>query len=197
MRDWDFREIGALALIALMVLLKLLEVVFRKITEWSFRLKERRRELQEARRAPPAPPAPLAPSRTEGPAPSGVEGPAPTERQQPQEGQEKRGPYLPYEEMVEEIFGPYIELRKKVHETRKGRAEPEPPPARPKPRQIDASIRILEELPPVAAAGPAPKRRPVVSRARPAFSIRTPEEARRAFVASLIFAPPPGLRRRR
>lgn len=144
--------LGTIFFIALLVGLKLLEVVFRKITESKHRdkLGDDVRIVEEDVR--------------------------------PTTG----GSYLPYEETAEEIFGDYIKLRKRVAEAKRA-------PSRPRPRAVP--IPVTEIIPdvvvidepvvrrqaraPIAPAPPVPR--------RAAMSV---EEARRAFVASLIFGPP-------
>lgn len=90
----------------------------------------------------------------------------------------RREPMLPYEDLVEDAFGPYIQRRKEAYEARQRElaaetveileeedeeeeeVEPAPPPRRPVPE-----MRILEELPARPArrlvAGPAAPRRGV------------------------------------
>ena len=153
--------LGTIFFIALLVGLKLLEVIFRKITEAKHGDRLGQGDVRIIEEEAP-------------PAVSAVEPP-------PRAG----GPYLPYEETAEEIFGDYIKLRKRVAEPKRpearpvARPRPRPAPARPIPvTEIVEDAVVLAE-PRAAASAP--------SRRRAAMSA---EEARRAFIASLIFGPP-------
>ena len=170
--DFDAGDFVPLIFLVLLVGGKALEVIFRKITEY-------RHGLQVSREAPPE------------------------ERTPPQ----KKGPYLPYEETMEEIFGPYIELRKRVHEAKakptveeapprpqraRRKRRPQPPPPRAEPVVIiEDDIQIIEELPAevpeVDTFGGGSKHR---------LKNMNAEEAREAFVASLIFSRPHAYRHR-
>jgi hypothetical protein len=75
------------------------------------------------------------------------------------------GPKLPYEDLVDQVFGPYIRQRRREHEEAKVREraeavevievveEPAPPPPRPKPPPA-APPREEKPAPPVAVAAP-------------------------------------------
>src|SRR3972149_1092178 len=167
--DWG-GLLGTLFFVALLVGLKLLEVIFRKITE----ARHRERLGQDDVRI--------------------VE-----EDVRPTAG----GPYLPYEETAEEIFGDYINLRRRVAGAKR---RPAPPPA-PRPHPAPSHPAPSHPAPSrPAPSRPAPSRpapipvteviedivvldRPVLAppRRRAAMSVA---EARRAFIASLIFGPP-------
>lgn len=57
----------------------------------------------------------------------------------------KKEPMLPYEELIDQMFGPYIEKRKEAHAARHGEQEED---------EDEPVIRIIEETP-----APAPSRR--------------------------------------
>lgn len=190
MAELNWNEMKLVTIVTLLVVLKTLEIVYRKLAQWSQAAKER----QEASRSGGAPP-----SRYEPPPPPPPQVQESAEAPPPAPGQV----YLPYEEVAEQIFGPYIEMRKQMHKARQA----------PKPVVYD-DVVIIEEAParkvrvaraaptPVVAAPPPPLPRPVVAPTAPPEPVRlrssmTPEQARKAFLASLIFSPPPALRRLR
>lgn len=162
--DFDAGDWLPLIFLVLVIGGKALEIIFRKITEI-------RHGSKISREAPPE------------------------EQTPPQE----KGPYLPYEKTMEEIFGPYIELRKRVHEGKqkpavekapprpqRARRKRRPPPPRVEPVVIiEDDIQIIEELPAdvpeVDVFGGGSKHR---------LQNMNAEEAREAFVASLIFSRP-------
>jgi hypothetical protein len=78
------------------------------------------------------------------------------------------GPQLPYEDLVDQVFGPYIRQRRREHEEAKARERAEavevievieepapPPPPRPVPRPPPAAPPVeAKPAPPVAVAAP-------------------------------------------
>lgn len=187
MAELDWTELKWVTIVVILVVLKTLEVVYRKLAEWGQAAKER----QELARSGGAPPAPYVPQ------------PPPPQVQEPAAAPEAPSQvYLPYEEVAEQIFGPYIELRKQIHKARQ----------KPKPAVYDdvviieeASARRIRVAKPVPAPqdAPAPTAAPPIAaamalpesaRLRPSM---TTEQARKAFIASLIFSPPQALRRLR
>ena len=171
--DFDWTKFTGLLFVLLIVGLKLLEVVFRKITQARHKVGDKEFRIVEEEPAPPP---------------------------------QAKGPYLPYEETVEKIFAPYIELRKCVHREKQQQRQaqpPRPPPPRPAPRLvlaapvaqrapredvvIEEAIEVIQEPPPAAEP-------PSVARPRGRM---TPEQARKAVIASVILSPPVALRRRR
>lgn len=148
MNSADFRisDWGPLIFAAILVGLKLLEVVFKKISQAG----QKQEDVRVIEEEPPP----------------------------------SQGPYLPYEDVAEGIFGDYIEMRKRKALPPK----PAPPPPAPLPAAkpapiVEDSIVVIEDL-------EQPAKEP---------KVLTPlaAEMRRAFVASLIFSRPPGMRRRR
>lgn len=190
MAEIDWSNLKVVTIVVILVVLKTLEVVYRKLAEWGQAAKERQ-ELARSGGAPPAAYVPQPPP----PPPPQVQEQAATPGAPAQV-------YLPYEEVAEQIFGPYIELRKQIHKARQ----------KPKPAVYDdvviideASARRVRVAKPEPApkAPPAPTAAPRIAAAmalpesamvRPSM---TTEQARKAFIASLIFSPPPGLRRLR
>jgi hypothetical protein len=146
------------------------------------------------------------------------------ERGEKVEGPEPAEPMLPYEDVVEQIFGPYMQRRKEEHEARKRAAEgavaeepvvqaevveeapaPVPPPApprRPAPEPVIRKIEVVEERPArlaaLEAAPPVPELGPPrTSLEERLFANPRLTGAARLVLAAEILQPPRALRGRR
>jgi hypothetical protein len=124
------------------------------------------------------------------------------EEGKPPEGPEPKEPKLPYEDLVDEIFGPYMERRRKKHEEEAAAAAPPPPPRRvPEPEPV---IRIIEETPAPSRLEESKAPPAAVMRVRSSPSLderlfRNPRlsPAARLVLAAEIMRPPKALRPRR
>lgn len=120
---------------------------------------------------------------------------------EPEAEPESKGPTLPYESVVEEIFGPYMARRRAAHAAREQEEAPEAP---------EAAVEVVEEAPapPVPAAAAKGVEgaaiRPVPAAAAPArvsleerlFGARRLGDAARLILAAEILQPPRSLRGR-